>query len=194
MGINQLKTKYYLNHMLNIVFSAELNVVTITIASDAKLFDNEKRKNDEINVLLIDKMVKEINALSNGLILDYNYEIIDEHNIICMVLFKHYFSKFGEIQRYAKFKITRRDNSLSMSLTNHDMKLKIPNGCEHIPFTQLYIENARLGDANKTTINLTSNNQIATYKNYNMFVDLSTKILNKCYSNVDHILTAYNKS
>jgi hypothetical protein len=180
--------------MLNIAFTSELNVVTIAIDSDATLFDNVKCTDDEIDVSLIDKMVKEINAYSNGLIIDYNYEIIDEHNIVCIVLFKHYFSKFGEIQRYAKFKTTRRDNGLSMSLTNHDIKLKIPNGCEHIPFTQLYIENVRLGDANKTTIALTSNHPIATYKNYNMFVDLSTKILNKCYSDIDRILTVYNKS
>lgn len=177
--------------MLNVAFTSELNVVTVIIDGDAKLFDNEKCKNDEINVSLIDKMVKEINALTNGLILDYNYEIIDEHNIVCIVLFKHYFSKFGEIQRYAKFKITHSDNGMSASLTNHDIKLKIPNGCEHIPFNKLELTNTGV---NKTTIELTSNHPIATYKNYNMFVDLSTKILNKCYSNVDRILTVYNKS
>ena len=72
-------------------------IIVLTVKSNRTILDDELSvyddSRDEVDVLILDKLVQEFNKLANGLILDYNYEILDKKNILLKVLLKPMFSK-----------------------------------------------------------------------------------------------------
>ena len=105
---SQLSIQMSLNNFEILVDSNEKTII-LTVKSNRTILDDElsvyDESRDEVDVLILDKLVEEFNKLANGLILDYNYEILDKKNILLKVLLKPMFSKFGETQRYLTYKI-----------------------------------------------------------------------------------------
>ena len=166
--------------------------VTFTIDSNKTILDDEismYNENDEVDVVIVDKLVKEFNRVSNGLIQDYNYQVIDKKNIHIEILFKHVFSKFGEIQRYINYKLTYNEQakSLEIVLNNGNIGLSNIRNCQQFPFDKLQLSNTKMADGmNKTIIVAYSNAPISTYKNYKMIVDYAKRLIYDNYVNIEN--------
>jgi hypothetical protein len=167
--------------------------VTITIQSNRTILDDEISlfsENDEVEITIVDKMIKEFNRISNGLIIDYNYEILDKKNITVEIFFKQCFSKFGETQRYVNYKVTYNETNKSIEavLNKNPIGLKIPTDCDCFPFKDITITNTKVDNVNKTVITALSKKDISSYKNFNMIVDFTKKLIYNNYMNIDNYI------
>lgn len=182
----------------NAIVSTSDKTVTITIESNRTILDDEIslfNDNDEVEFTIVDKIIKEFNRISNDLIIDYNYEILDNKNITVELLFKPCFSKFGEIQRYANYKITynEKNKSLEAFLCKNPISLKIPANCDRFPFKDITITNTKVDNVNKTVITALSKKDISTYKNFNMIIDFTKKLIYNNYLNIDNYINITKK-
>lgn len=180
------------NYTCNV--SNEEKKITFTILSTKTILDDEISmydSNDEVNVKIVDKMVEEFNRLSNGLIAEYNYRVIDKKNINLEILFKHVFNKFGETRRYVNYILTydKESNSVTANLNNGNIGLKNIQNCQHFPFDKIDIKNTKQEDGvNKTIIVAYSNNPIQGYKNYKMIIDFTKRVIYDNFLNIDNYI------
>jgi hypothetical protein len=167
-------------------------VVTFTIVSDKTILDDEItmfNDKDEIDTLIIDKLVKEFNRISNGMIIDYNYKVLNKNSGIELeILLKHVFNKFGETQKYVTCLVTYDNKNKIVEATIQNKKSGLQNiqNCHPIPFSKITVNNTNNNDVNTTIINAYSNNDLNTYKNYNMIVDFTQKLIAENYKNIDN--------
>jgi len=182
-----------LNNFEILVDSSEKTIV-LTVKSNKTILDDElsvyDESRDEVDVLILDKLVQEFNKLANGLILDYNYEILDKKNILLKVLLKPMFSKFGEAQRYLTYKINYNDQTqvVVAAKTNQAISLKIPSNCEHVPFPKITMTNKKEGDINTTVITVSADDLISSYKNYDMIMTFTKMLIHKNYQHIDEYI------
>ena len=182
----------------NAIVSTSDKTVTITIETNRTILDDEIslfNDNDEVEFTIVDKIIKEFNRISNDLIIDYNYEILDKKNITVDILFKPCFSKFGEIQRYVNYKVTYNEitKSIEAVLNKNATGLKIPTNCERFPFKDITITNTKVDNVNKTVITALSKKDISTYKNFNMIIDFTKKLIYNNYLNIDNYINITKK-
>ena len=72
--------------------------------------------------------------LIDNIIIDKNYEFVDDTTINVAILIKHVFRNFKEKQKYVKYTITFTDNMITFfSDENTDLYLKIPPKTEMLP-------------------------------------------------------------
>ncbi len=182
-----------LNNFEILVDSSEKTIV-LTVKSNKTILDDElsvyDESRDEVDVLILDKLVQEFNKLANGLILDYNYEILDKKNILLKVLLKPMFSKFGEAQRYLTYKINYNDQTqvVVAAKTNQSISLKIPSTCEHVPFPKITMTNTKDGLINTTVITVSADELISSYKNYDMIMTFTKMLIHKNYQHIDEYI------
>lgn len=178
--------------LYNASVSKTERVITFTIVSDKTILDDEItmfNDKDEIDTLIIDKLVKEFNRISNGMILDYTYKVLNKNSGIELeILFKHVFNKFGETQKYITCLVTYDDKNKIVEATMQNKKSELQNiqKCQVLPFSKINIANTNNNDINTTIINAYSNNDINTYKNYNMIIDFTQKLIHENYKNIDN--------
>jgi len=182
-----------LNNFEILVDSNEKTIV-LTVKSNRTILDDElsvyDESRDEVDVLILDKLVQEFNKLANGLVLDYNYEILDKKNLLLKVLLKPMFSKFGETQRYLTYKINYNDKSqvVVAAKTSQSISLKIPSSCEHVPFPKITMTNTKEGDVNTTVITVSADDLISSYKNYDMIMTFTKMLIHKNYQHIDEYI------
>jgi hypothetical protein len=175
----------------NAIVSKTEKVITFTIESNKTILDDEismYNDKDEVDPLIIDKLVKEFNRISNGLIVDYNYKVLNnKKGAELEILFKHVFSKFGETQKYVVFFITydEKNKIVEAKSQTRDIGLNVRN-CQLFPFNRIHITNAKHGDKNTTVINAYSVNDLSIYKNYNMIIDFTKKLIHENYKNIEN--------
>lgn len=166
-------------------------VITFTIVSDKTILDDEismYNEKDEVDPQIIDKLVKEFNRISNGLILDYNYKVLNgKKGAELEILFKHVFNKFGETQKYVVYLVTydEKNKIVELKAQTRDIGLNVRN-CQVFPFNKIHIVNTKEGENNTTVINAYSVNDISTYKNYNMVIDFTKKLIHENYKNIEN--------
>ncbi len=168
-------------------------VITFTIVSDKTILDDEismYNDKDEVDPQLIDKLVKEFNRISNGLVLDYNYKVLNgKKGVELEVLFKHVFNKFGETQKYVVYLITydEKNKIIEAKAQTRDIGLNVRN-CQLFPFNKIVMTNTKNNDSNTTVINAYSTNDISIYKNYNMIIDFTKRLIQDNYKNIDNYI------
>jgi hypothetical protein len=170
------------------------NVLTLTIRSSRTILEDELsnvKKDDEIDCSAVDKVIKEFNKSSNDLIVDYNFESINKNTIIICVLLKQAFKKFGEVQRYVNYKVTfdEKNKTTTFVLNKGEPIVTIPSGCKHAPFNKVVMTNTKADNINVSVIDVTFDDDISTYKNYNMILDYTTGMLRKIYSSVNKYIS-----
>ena len=164
--------------------------IIFTIVSDKTILDDELltcNANTNIDVLLVDNLIKEFNILSNGLVIEYNYKLLNnQKSAEIELLFKHVFNKFGETQKYVTFLVTYDEKNKTIEAVAVEKKSGLTNihNCQRFPFNRIHITNTMENNLNKTTIKVHSNNSISTYKNYNMILAFTKKLV---YDNYKHI-------
>lgn len=168
--------------------------LTLTIRSSRTILEDELagvKKDDEIDCPMVDKVIKEFNKSSNDLIVDYNFESINKNTIIICVLLKQAFKKFGEVQRYVNYKVTfdEKNKTTTFVLNKGEPSVSIPSACKHAPFNKIVITNTKTDDINVSVINVTFDDDVSTYKNYNMILDYTTGMLKKIYSSVNKYIS-----
>lgn len=179
--------------------SVKDKVITFTIKSNKTILDDRIINNEDIDINIVDKIIKEFNRISNGLIVDYNYQIIDSNKktktFNVEILFKHVFSKFGESQQYVNYILIYDIKNKLLNITlNEKIKSSINvNNCHPFPFNKIQINTIKIGETDTTTINAYSNNNINTYKNYNMILDFTKKLIYANYLNIDNYINISNK-
>jgi len=182
-----------LNKFEILVDSNEKTIV-LTIVSNRTILDDElsvyDESRDEVDVLILDKLVQEFNKLANGLILDYNYEILDKQNILLKVLMKPMFSKFGEVQRFVTYKINYNADKqyVTANKTNQPISLKIPSSCLHAPFQKITMTNTKEGDINTTVIHVSADELVSSYKNFDMIMSFTKMLIHKNYQHIDEYI------
>lgn len=168
--------------------------IVFTIDSNRTILDDELslyNSKDEINVKIVNDLVKEFNRISNGLILDYDYRMIDKYNICLEILFKQVFSKFGEVQRYVNYKITYDEKTKSLSIVVNKGNIGLNNirNCQQFPFERIHIINTKTSEnMNQTVITAHSSSPISTYKNYKMIIDFTKRLIYDNYTNIDNYI------
>lgn len=175
------------------------DVITFTIVSDKTILDDEislYNDKDEVDPQIIDNLVKEFNRISNGLILDYNYKVLNnKKGVELEMLFKHVFNKFGETQKYVVYLITYNEKNkiIEAKAQTRDIGLSVRN-CQIFPFNKIVVTNTKQDDKNTTIINAYSTNNISTYKNYNMVIDFTKKLIHENYKNIDNYIKITKQS
>ena len=71
-------------------------IVVSNVDETNKIMEKNKVDEKDLSPVFIDNYIKKMNKLSDGLIVDYNYEIVNKETIHFIALVKHIFRKFGE--------------------------------------------------------------------------------------------------
>ena len=162
-------------------------IVESNVDETTKIIEKNKVDEKDISPVFIDKYIKKMNKLSDGLIVDYNYEIINKDTIHFIALVKHIFRKFGETQKYIKATITIHEDCIEIT-RNDKIKLSLSSkiSSEVEPFFVPYIKitNAVENTVNKTHIVFKTDEDISTYKNIDMFMIFIKNVINKIYTDL----------
>jgi len=142
-----------------------------------------KKYDKELTPLIIKQKMKEFNTLSNNLIIDYDYEIIDRSSTLNIeIVFKHIFNKLDEEQRFFRGTCSLNDNSIEI-IRNDNIKLscKIPSNAKDIYINYIKITNEVKNDNSLTVVNFVTDDDVKNYKNFELLFVFIKKILNKVY-------------
>ena len=145
---------------------------------------NKKKYEDDPSI--IETTVKNINKINDGLVEDYDYEVIDEKNIIVTIVFKHLMKKLGETQKFWHGKVVIGENIATLTTINKKPSLKISSKVELIPIVSITIT-TNLDDPSliKSEIIMNTLENETEYKNFNMCMMLIKNSLTKVYSELD---------
>ena len=176
-----------INDVIKITTNFDCKNHSLTINTNTKNIETiikKQKKVDDINPSFINDAVNKFNKLSDDLIVDYNYEIIDKEHVHFFILFKQILSKLGETQKYIKCMVTILDNKVSI-VKNDKIKLslKIPKTAELIFIDNIEITN-NINDGNNNTItNFTTDKDTNEYKNFDLLYIFIKKLIIKIYNN-----------
>ena len=178
------------NNKIEIKENFLLKEHSIFISTDISISNNciEKNKLDQenLNPSSIKKYINKFNKLSNDLILDYNYELINPDNINIIILFKHMFSKMNESQKYFKAKILINKDFIEIHKDNKiKLNCNIPKTAEELFINYIRIENKICDNKNLTTINFHTDDNIENYKNFDLLSVYIKKTINQFMKNID---------
>lgn len=178
------------NNKIEIKENFLLKEHSIIISSNVNVSNNiiEKNKLDQekLNPSSIAKFINKFNKLSNNLILDYNYELINPENINIVILFKHMFSKMNESQKYFKAKVLINNDFIEIHKDNKiKLNCNIPKTTEELFINYIRIENKVCDNKNLTTINFHTDDNIENYKNFDLLSVYIKKIINQLMKNND---------
>jgi len=140
----------------------------------------ETKKN---NLLFVDKYFDMINSHTDNIIIDKNYEFVDDTTINVAILIKHVFRNFKEKQKYVKYTITFTDNMITfVSDENNDLYLKIPPKAEMLPVKCIVLKmNKDINDNEKSdcVIEFTTNTECndINYPNFDMAIVFVKKLI-----------------
>ena len=161
-------------------------IITSNIEKTNKII-NENPIEGELTPLFINNYIDKFNTVSENLIIDYNYEIIDKKTIHVIILMKHIFSKLQETQKYFKAVINISDNEITIT-RNDKIKLQLSNKLsskiEPLYINYIKITNAIDNTNNVTTVNFITDDDISNYKNFDLLFIFVKKLLNKLIDNV----------
>ena len=180
------------NNKIEIKENFSLKEHSIIVSTDLVVSNNciKQNKLDEenLNPSSIKKYITKFNKVSNNLILDYNYEIINPENIHVVILFKHILSKMNEPQKYLRAKVTidkeseiihiHKDNKIKLNLS-------IPKTAEELFINYIKIENKVCDNKNVTTVNFHTDDNIENYKNFELLSVYLKKIINQIMKSID---------
>jgi hypothetical protein len=167
-----------LDHVLN--FNVDFNIQKKLSDFFKTEIENETGKN---NLLFVDKYFDLINTHTENIIVDKNYQLVDESSINVAVLFKHIFRNFKEKQKYVKYKIIFTEETITfVSCENSDLYLKIPSKAEILPVKCITLKMNNYGDDNEKTdcvIEFTTNECAdVNYPNFDMAIVFIKKLTN----------------
>ena len=176
----------------------EGNKIILNVVSNRTILDDKMSiydKNDEVNVLIVDKLIKEFNRIGNNLIVDYNYEVIDKNTVIIKVLLKHMFSKFGETQKYLVYEISYDNDSqvVTGEKTKKKIDLKIPSSCHRAPFNTITVSNTKTNDKNTTVITVLADQLVSEFANFDMIMSFTKNLIFSNYKNIDNYIKIANE-
>ena len=154
----------------------------------------EKNKVDEkdITPLFINNYIEKINKMTDNIVVDYNYEIIDKTKINFIVLLKHIFKKFGEPQKYFKGTMFIHENHIEIK-RNDKIKLslssKLSSSIELLYIHSMKVTNSIEEDGihNATKVEFQTDDDIANYKNFDVIYLFIKKLINKIYIDIYNV-------
>ena len=129
---------------------------------------------------IIDVYIKRINKNNDNIILDYDYEIIDNHNIKIKIIFKHLFKKLDELQKYVNFNIKIKENKII--ITNKDTNyFSEYTNIELLPINNISIEYKEA--CNNVFIKYFTDQDLDTYKNSYLLTDFIKEMFTSIVNN-----------
>ena len=184
------------------------NTIIMTIQSNKTILDDKltvfSLDNDEIDFKIVDNLVAEFNRVSNKLVSDYNYELVNKKCLVMKVVMKHMFKKFGEAQRWVNYAITcekRNPNNemdktiVCMNNNNKQYKITLNTPIQSIqaPFNRIEITNTKIvDDVNTTVIRITTNDPVSSYKNFDMIITFTKLLIHNNYKNIENYVNICN--
>jgi hypothetical protein len=129
----------------------------------------------------VDQKVERFNQVSKDLILDYSYARVDKKTIIIQTLFKPIFTKLGESQKMAHFRVGRIDGSFYCERENSPLDIKVPIGVEPIPVHSIHV--TELENVIQMQIKLVD--KVETYKNIHIVLSFVKRLMQSIYEHWD---------
>jgi len=164
---------------INEMFGSKNHVIRIT----TKHQSISKKCDTELTPSIIKQRMIEFNTLSNNLIIDYDYELINKSSKLNIeIVFKHIFNKLGEEQQFFRGVCSLNDNSIEI-VKNNNIKLscKIPSNAKDFYVNYIKMTNEIQNDDNLTVINFDTDDDVNNYKNFEFLFIFIKKIINKVY-------------
>jgi hypothetical protein len=129
-----------------------------------KQFDKSKS-----NLLVVDEFIEQFNADNEGIIKEYNYEIVNDTEFNAVILFKHIFRNFKETQKYAKVNVKRNNNSVKITCDKRiKLDLAIPSKAELLPISSVSVDAVDDNDVCHITIQFITIEPKDNYPNFIM--------------------------
>jgi hypothetical protein len=126
----------------------------------------DKSKN---NLLVVDEFVEQFNADNEGIIKEYNYEIVNDVEFNAVVLFKHMFRNFKETQKYTMVNVKRNNDSIKITYDKRiKLDLGIPSKADLLPISSVSIEAVDDNDVCHITIQIVTLDTKDSYPNFIM--------------------------
>lgn len=178
--------------------STNKNKIEITILSNETILDEKlsmfsvDETSQEIDFQIVDKFVKEFNRVSQSAIENYNFELTNKKTLNVCILLKHFFKKFDEKQIYLPYKVSYNeiDKSCLLIRTTKKIDVKCPSSSIASPFSEILLKNEKTdNELNKTTISLTSDYDIESFKNYDLIMTFTKKMLLANYNNLNNYIS-----
>lgn len=127
----------------------------------------------------VEEILSAFNDVSNDLILEYHYTRVDKKTLTVQALFKPVFTKLGESQKCAHFRVFREsERSFRCDcVTDLPLEINVPVGVDPIPVRSIYVN--QIDDDVDASIELrvTLFDQVASYKNVHVVVGFLKKIM-----------------
>jgi hypothetical protein len=129
-----------------------------------KQFDKSKN-----NLQIVDEFIEQFNADNDGIIKEYNYEIVNDTEFNAVILFKHMFRNFKESQKYTKVNVKRNNESLRITYDKRiKLDLEIPSKAELLPISSVSIDAVDENDICHITIQFVTLDTKDSYPNFIM--------------------------
>jgi hypothetical protein len=131
----------------------------------------------------VEQKVNEFNDVSKDLILEYHYTRIDKNTLTIQLLFKPLFTKLGESQTYAHFRVRREgDHSFHLErLKDKPSDLNLPAGVEPIPVQTIQVARVDADGVPRIQIKIQLLAQVETYKNHRVIIGFVKKLMQSLY-------------
>ncbi len=138
----------------------------------------------------VEQKVNEFNDASNDLILEYHYARIDPRTLTIQALFKPLFTKLGESQKYAYFRVFRENDHAFQCehVAGSPPDLKVPAGVDPVPVRSICVTRVDGGEsAPRIEVRVRLLHDASTYKNINVFVGFVKKLLQSLYDHAKDV-------
>ena len=129
-----------------------------------KQFDKSKN-----NLQVVDEFIEQFNADNDGIIKEYNYEIVNDTEFNAVILFKHMFRNFKETQKFAKVNVKRNNETLRITYDKRiKLDLEIPSKADLLPIESVSVDAVDENDICHITIQFVTVEPKDNYPNFIM--------------------------
>lgn len=134
----------------------------------------------------VEEKVNAFNDVSKDLILEHHYARDDKSTLTVQVLFKPLFTKLGESQKYAYFRIVREgDRAFHCErVTGKPLGINVPAGVDPIPVHTIRVTQVDVDSAPYLEVHVRLLADTTAYKNLNVVVGFVKKLSQSLYEHV----------
>jgi hypothetical protein len=127
----------------------------------------------------VDELMSTFNEVSKDLVLEYNYTRVDKRTLTLQALFKPVFTKLGESQKYAHFRVCRESERAfhCESVSDVPLDIRVPDGVQPVPVRTIRVEQIDEDAGSFVVVHITMCDQVASYKNVHTVVGFLKKVL-----------------
>ena len=134
----------------------------------------------------VEQKVSAFNDVSKDLIVEYHYTRVDKNTLTIQALFKPLFTKLGESQKYAHFRIDRdSDRTFKCErLSEKPQDINVRDGIGPIPVRSVRVSQMDHESVPYLQVEVRLNESASSYKNINVVVGFVKKLMQSVYEHV----------